>query len=358
VQAVTGLSGYFRFRTVDHVLYGPGSVERWRELPSVTGRRAILVTTSSIARSPLFAHVTTVFAPIIAATFKGSRQHAPVSAVQELAEHIAESGADLVLSLGGGSVIDSAKAAIDARAGISGEYLRHIAVPTTLSAAEFAASYGMTDDQTRRKRRGSDARLFPAGVILDANVTVNTPNWLWLGSGLRSVDHAVESVLAPDHNPVADALALEALRVLFRFLPSSVPAGQRIDDRQSCQIGAWLSWAANSTITAGTSHRLGRLIGPIYSIPHGFTSAVLLPHVLEALPPEAESRQALIVMAAGQGLRPEDQVASPEAAECVRALVRKLRLPTRLRDVGVPRRDIPGLAGESATDLRILEAAW
>jgi len=356
-ESGTAPEGTYQGRVVELVLYGPGSAGRWREIPALQESRALLATTRSVARSPVFGDLAALFSPILRATFKDTRQHAPVSAVEQLAERIRESGADVVISLGGGSVIDTAKAAIDLEAGRTGVYLPHVAVPTTLSAAEFAQSYGMTDDQTRRKRRGSNLNLLPHAVILDSRLTVHTPDWLWSGSGLRALDHAVETIYAPDGNPVADALGLEAVSRLFRYLPASVHTDGTIHARQHCQIAAWLSFAANSTITLGPSHRLGRLIGPIYSVPHGFTSAILLPHVMDAVMPGIAPRQDLIVRAAAAG----DEASTPasgDAASLVRDLVRRLALPTRLRDVGVPRDELPELAGDNAMDLRVLEAAW
>jgi alcohol dehydrogenase len=343
---------------VDRVLYGPGSVEHWVEIPNLPGTRALLVTTGSVARTTLFSRLTALLAPILVATFRETQQHAPESVVQRLAETIVESGADTVVSFGGGSVIDAAKAAIDELARESRSYRAHVAIPTTLSAAEFAASYGITDDETRRKRRGSHPGLLPRAVILDAELTIHTPDWLWHGSGLRAVDHAMESVYSPEHNPVADALALDAICLLFRHLLESTPAGERLESRQHCQVGAWLSWTANESVSAGTSHRLGRLIGPLYAVPHGFTSAILLPHVLEAALPTTEKRQTLIAEAARQGLGRSRAVTAADAAEMVRELVHMLGLPSRLRDVGLEKTDLQGLAAGSDADLRILEAAW
>jgi alcohol dehydrogenase len=348
----------YQSRPVEQVLYGPGSVERWQRIAVLNGARATLVTTPSVARSPLFARLTTLFAPVLTATFKESRQHAPISAVRHLAEHLLESRANVVISVGGGSVIDTVKAAIDAHAHPSGMYLPHVALPTTLSAAEFAPGYGMTDDDTRRKHRGSDPALIPRAVILDAELTMHTPRWLWLGSGLRALDHAVETVYAPDHNPVADALALEAIRILFRALPASVPAEERVEERQQCQYAAWLSFQHAGSVSLGTSHRLGRVIGPMYSVPHGFTSSILLPHVMDAVLKQSRERQALIARAALDGLGEPGAAGAERAAELVRALVRRLELPVRLRDVGVPRGDLGSLAGDSQDDRHILEAAW
>jgi alcohol dehydrogenase len=276
---------------VEQVLFGPGSVERWREIPVLQGARATLVTTPSVARSPILGMLTTLLAPVVAATFKETRQHAPISAVRRLAEHIAECRVSVVISVGGGSVIDTVKAAIDAHAHPGGRFLPHVAISTTLSAAEFAPGYGMTDDETRRKLRGSDPALLPRAVILDAELTMQTPRWLWLGSGIRALDHAVETVYAPDHNPVAGALALEAIRRLFRYLPASVPAEEHVAERQQCQNAAWLSFMHANSVSLGSSHRLGRVIGPMYSVPHGFTSSILLPHVMDAVLEQTRDRQ-------------------------------------------------------------------
>jgi alcohol dehydrogenase len=354
-------TGQYLYPSTDKVLFGPGSVDRLAdELDRVEARRVLLVTTQSIASGPAVYHrVQEIMGERLAATFSGARQHAPSGTVVALVGEIERQHPDLLVSLGGGSVIDTTKAAALAYARDAGSFLTHLSIPTTLSASEFSGLFGVTDEQTRVKAGSNNPFVMPSVAILDAAMTEETPDWLWLGSGVRAIDHAVETVYAPDHQPATDAPALEAIRLLFHYLPRSVEQDGRQDARQQCQIAAWLSFFGVGNITLGLSHVLGREIGPRYDVPHGFASAVLLPHVMTYLLPETVERQALIARAIGVEThdRAESEIAQ-EAPGSVSDLVGKLGLPQRLRDLGVAEGDLTDLAHGRRDVLEILQAAW
>jgi alcohol dehydrogenase len=352
-------SGEYAFLPVDKILFGPGSVRQLpEEVKRLDAHRVLLVTTGSVARSSLLEQVQNLLGNTLAGTFSGVHQHAPSETVVALVNEAERLRADLLVSLGGGSTIDTTKAAILALARDIGTFLPHIALPTTLSASEFSPLFGVTDEQTRVKAGASNPFVTPRVAILDVNLTDYTPDWLWLGTGVRALDHAVETVYAPDHQPATDAPALEAIRLLFTYLPASRGDASK-NARQHCQIAAWLSFFGVANITLGLSHALGRQIGPRYDVPHGYTSAVLLPKVMEYLLPATGARQALVAEAAGvevHGLAESE--AARQAPEAVFELVRRLGLPQRLHDLGVPEEDLPSLAGGRDDVLQVLRAAW
>lgn len=352
-------SGEYVFSAIEKVSFGPGSVEQLPdELDRLMVKRALLVTTGSVVATPLAERVAGLVGDRLAGRFSDVHQHTPAGDVVALARAAESIRADLLLSLGGGSVIDAVKAAILALARDTGNFLPHIALPTTLSAAEFSDFFGVTEEETRVKSGAKNPLIQPQYVILDADLTAHTPEWLWLGSGIRALDHAVETVYAPNHQPATDATALEAIRLLFRYLPPSRDQSAS-DARQHCQIAAWLSFFGIANITLGLSHALGREIGPRYNVPHGYTSAVLLPKVMSYLLPETLDRQALVARAAGVdtgGMSEGD--AALEAPEAVGNLVRTLGLPQRLRDLSVPQADLPALAGKREAVLHVLQEAW
>ncbi|HLJ67142.1 MAG TPA: iron-containing alcohol dehydrogenase [Chloroflexota bacterium] len=345
--------GQYVFTEMDLVAFGPGSAERLRtEVERLNAERALLVTTGSLAAgSGAIDRVRRLLGDRLAGEFAGVRQHAPASGVVSLVTEARRLEADLFVSLGGGSVIDTAKAATLALARDTGTFLQHVALPTTLSASEFSPLFGVTDDETRIKTGGSSPFVVPQVVILDAELVRETPDWLWLASGVRALDHAVETIYAADHQPVTDATSAEAIRLLFEHLPESVGEGDLVAARHQCQMAAWLSFFGVSNITLGLSHVLGRELGSRYGIAHGHTSAILLPAVMASLLPETAERQELIARAAGRSQ-------AAEAGPAVYELVRALGLPQRLRDVGVPRDDLAGLAAGRGRVLRILEATW
>ena len=248
-------------------------------------------------------------------------------------------------------MIDTAKASALALARDTGTFPQHVALSTTLSASEFSPLFGVTDEATKVKAGGNSPFVVPQVAILDAELAEETPDWLWLASGVRALDHAVETVYAPNHQPATDAAALEAIRLLFDYLPRSVGSERSLAHRQQCQIAAWLSFIGVNNITLGLSHILGREIGPRYDIPHGYTSAILLPHVMTFLLPGTAAQQSRIAEAM-------NAAAAAEASNAVSSFVRGLGLPQRLRDVGVPEDDLPGLANGRDDVLQILQSAW
>lgn len=353
-------AGEYVFSPLDKVLFGPGSVEGLAaEVDALGAARALLVTGSTIAsHTHIVERIRSILGKRLVEVFTAARQYTPASAVVQLVAAAGQSHADVLISVGGGSVIDATKAAILAAARDTGTFLPHVSVPTTLSAAEVSPFFGVTDDETRVKKSTTNLFVTPRVVVLDAGMTTHTPEWLWSSSGIRSLDHAVETIYAPNHQPATDATALEAIRLLRKHLPGSADV-DRLAARQQCQIAAWLSFFGVQNITLGLSHALGRELGPRYGIPYGYTSAILLPHVMSHLLPVTAPRQALVAEALGIQIegRSVPEVAL-EAAPAITALVGRLDLPQRLRDVDVPEADLPVLAAGRDEVLSILRRAW
>jgi maleylacetate reductase len=251
-------SGTFTYTNPRVVHWGPGCVaERLEdELRRLGARRVFLITTRSVAANPALADA---LQGRLGERFVGRYaeigEHAPARSVAAAAAAAREARPDLLLSLGGGSPIDAAKVVAfslatgldlaepgaPARArGLSlagREVLPHVAIPTTLSAAEFSGQAGITAEGSREKTGLGAPELLPAAVFLDAGLTVHTPLSLWLSSGIRAVDHAIETVLAPGSHPFSDALALEGLRRLRAGLLATRAAPADLGARPESQIG-------------------------------------------------------------------------------------------------------------------------
>ena len=211
-----------------------------------------------------------------------------------------EHQADGLVSFGGGSPIDTAKLAVHAGLA-SGDGVPHIAIPTTLSAGEFTSVAGITDDVTRTKRAVHDARLAPRTVIADPAVTLATPAWLWAASGVRALDHAVESLYSNRHHPISDATAAKGLSLLLEHLPPSIAADgpDVLDHRARCQLAAWMSVFGMTNAGFGLSHALGHQIGPRWNVAHGITSCITLPHAMRFMARLAPERFAPVAAACG-----------------------------------------------------------
>lgn len=331
------------------VLQGPGALRELRaEVDRAKMGKIVLVTSATLAASSSLVRATEeLLEGRHQATFAGIREHTPENAVNQLADLLGQTAADGVVSLGGGSVIDGCKAAIHLR---GPDQIKHLAIPTTLSGAEFTASAGVTDDSTHRKRGVIDPSAAPQRVVLDPQVTLPTPPRLWLSTGIRALDHAVETVWAPERDPLTQMLALEAIRRLRLSLPACLREPDDVAMREQAQIAAW--WAALGLAgnTMGPSHHLGRVLGATFGIGHGITSCVFLPATIEHM---AGSDPSLVA--------PLQEVFGVDSTELVgsacRTFIESLDLPTSLGEAGLAHRDLPRFVEMVPEDWRAIVAA-
>jgi len=288
-----------------------------------------------------------------AATWAGIAPHAPRSNVLAAASAARDCNADLIVTVGGGSVVDSGKIiplliANNARSTddfdplrlgfappgggappkIIPPTIRTICIPTTLSGGEFNPLSGSTDDASRKKQGYEHPLMAPVSIILDPALTRHTPMWLWLSTGVRGVDHAVEALASPRANPFTDAMAASALRLLKSGLTRVKADPNDVDARLDCQFGAW---QAMIPIIGGTpmgaSHAIGHVLGGACEVPHGYTSCVMAP-VVQAWNAEAGvGRQEVIAAAL-------DAPGAP-VGQTLDTLIRGLGMPRSLREVGV-----------------------
>jgi maleylacetate reductase len=357
----------YTYLPIERVHFGSGSIRNLRdELVRIDSQRPFLVTGQSIAkRTDLIARVERTAGRKLAGVFSEIKQHAPMSGITRATKAVKEAKADSLISLGGGSPIDSTKIIVKE---ISRDFqlprIPHIAIPTTLSAAEFSHLAGMTDEKLNRKTGFRDLRMVPQLVFLDPELTIPTPSWLWASSGIRSLDHAVEAVYSPNHQLYVDTLALEAIRLLFQHLKISAQDPANLEARLNCQLGAWMSFAGVVSVGTGLSHAIGRVIGATWNIPHGITSCLTLSEVMRMEAKRNPKRLALIAEAEGKNIdRIPVEEAALQAADGVSELVQRLGLSKRLRDYGIRKDDLPRIARdvsglESADALQILSRIW
>ena len=320
--------------------------------------RVVLVTTRSLARGALVAAARDAIGDRLAGIFATMHAHSPIEDVLALAALLREQEADLVVALGGGSVIDGSKvaclavwrgiaeagsliAAAASRGAAPGAWdgsapaPRIVAIPTTLSAAEFAPHAGYTDFAPGTKYRALDPWMVPRAVILDPAATLETPAALFLSSGIRALDHAAERWCALEPQPFSDAVSRQAMVMLAENLPRVHRHPGDLAARGACQQAAWLSvmggWAG---VAVGASHGLGYILGAARGVPHGITSCLMLPAVMRWNAPVNEHRQRDLAHILG----------NEDAGPAIEAFVRRLGLPTRLSELGIAEAEIPGLA--------------
>lgn len=388
------LAGVFLVPALERVVFGrPAAATVVAQADHHRAARVFVVSTRSLAGltgGPL-QRIVAALGPRHAGTFAEVRAHSPREDVIAAAAAARAARADLLVAVGGGSVIDASKAVqmclwlgLDTpeamepyRSGAPAELARRIeppadpirmvAVSTTLSASEFTASAGVTDSRTHAKQMFTHRLLVPREVVLDPAATLDTPAWLLHATGIRAVDHAVESYCSPMANPATEPLSLQGLRLLHRSLPRICARPGDLRARLDAQFGMWQAiTAAAAGAGSGASHGIGYVLGAGFGVPHGHTSCVMLPAVLTWNAAVNGERQRALSEAMGAPDRP--------AAELVAELVAALGQPGSLRAVGLRREDLDVVAEralsyppvrmnprpiDTAAQVReILELAW
>ncbi|WP_417319597.1 iron-containing alcohol dehydrogenase [Erythrobacter aureus] len=304
-----------------------------------------------------------------AGTFSGIAPHAPRADVLAATNAARDAGADLIVSIGGGSATDAAKivsllAKHEVRTVEDFEPLRTyvseegevinpitvgpdipvICVPTTLSGGEFNALSGCTDEGTQHKQAYEHRDMAPVMVVLDPAITVHTPAWLWLSTGVRSVDHAIETLSSDKSNDFADGLAESALKLLVEGLPRVKADPNDLEARLKCQIGAWQSMISIiGGVPMGASHAIGHILGGTCDVPHGHCSCVMAPYVLQWNAEYDDSRQHRTLAILGN--------TQPTAAQALDAFIRGLGMPRTLGEVGVDQAQFRQIAEYTLLDI-------
>jgi alcohol dehydrogenase len=337
---VQGPVGEFIMSRMERAIYGPGKItELGADLERRGLSRALVVTT--LVGFPVLDKVTAALGTRCAGVFGGIVQHVPRGTVNALEAEIERVNADCLVSFGGGSPIDSCKVAIFGMLGK--RELVHIAVPTTLSAAEYTYAGGVTDESTRVKGGVYDPRVGPRTVIADPLLCVDTPDWLWVTTGMRALDHAIECAYAIRHQPISDALASKSIQLLVEHLPASIRAkgDESVAHRGHCLMASWFSIFGAMNTRFGLSHLLGHQIGPRWNVPHGVTSCITLPHAMRFMATLAADRFGPIAEGFGIPFDPDDP--KPAAFACaVRTaeFIAQFDVPRTLQAAGVPREEI------------------
>jgi alcohol dehydrogenase class IV len=360
----------FDYSALDSVRAG-SSVNQ--ALPELIKQRQVssilIVASASLAKQ--CEHFSELTAAILASdqtlrveVFCGIRAHTPRQDVLEGLALAREIEADLLVSIGGGSVIDACKViqlAMDQKVRTSAELLeyaqssrgrgskagqnsyfakpsaiRQIAVPTTLSGAEFSNNAGVLDIEHSVKEGYKAPQLCPSAIIYDPDLALLTPQWLWFSTAIRSLDHAVEGYCSKDCHPYVGGQFLAGITLLASSLPDAYANQVNTAARLSNQTGVWLACCGLGTISHGASHGIGYILGSLCGIPHGITSCLMLPAVLEWNAVINGDRQADIAIAMGN--------ADVSAHVAVKKLIGRLGLPTSLQAAGVTQNQLQTIA--------------
>lgn len=364
----------FSFATAAHLICEPGAVRRLVPLCQAWGAPAVvLVTDAGIARQDFFEDVRRAFAKAGVAlhVFDGVAAGAPATVIDSATQFARGVRASLVIGFGGGSSLDVAKlvaqlAHPDCRQTLSdlygidkaaGQRLPLIQVPTTAGSGSEVTPIAVVTTQHATRVAVVSARLLPDLALLDAELTLQLPAPVTAACGMLAMGHAVEAYTgARRKNPLSDMLAREALSLLGANLDEAVHNGGNREARQAMLLGACLAGQAYANAPLAAVHALAYPLGGHCQVPHGVSTAVLLPHVLgfnaSVAAPLYEELAPLLL---GERLRSGDATDHTEQFIIELAdLSERSGLPTRLREVGVEQELLPRLAGDAMLHERLL----
>lgn len=345
----------FNFPAVERLVYGKPAAQALKsEVERINARRVFLIVSGTMNRTTdEVDRLRVALGNRYAGTYDSVPPFNPRSAVLEAARAARGAGADSIVTFGGGSVTEAGKVVrlalehnifelddfdryrivinadgTNATPQFEGPRMPQIAIPTTLSAGELTTGGGATDERVQRKFSHANPRMIPKVVIFDPAPSVHTPLWVWLSTGVRALDHAIEGLCSPLSNPASDGIYRQALRLLRQSLLRTKHNPLDLDARLDSFYGIWLAISGrHGGVEMGASHAIGHVLGGSCGVPHGYTSCVMLPHVLRFNRAASAERQRLVADALGHP--------SEDASEVVGNLITELGMPRHLADVGV-----------------------
>lgn len=321
------------------VLFGPG---RRRiiaaEVEQLGAQRVFLI--ADQAASWVGDEVATLLGGRVAQRWGEAIQHVPEELAARARGAVTDVGADLVVSIGGGSATGLAKA-IAASHG-----LRIVAIPTTYAGSEQTTIYGVTGN--RHKEVGKNPAVLPVTVIYDAELTVGLPAAVTGPSAFNALAHSVEALYAPGHNPVTTALALEAVRAIHRSLPVVMATPGDVDARGELLYGAYLSGMALGATAAAFHHKICHVLGGAFNLVHADAHSVVLPHAIAFNAPVLPGEMTRLAEALG--------VPGGDPAAALWDLAVASRVPTSLAALGLGRDDLAEAARRAAIEVANLPA--
>jgi alcohol dehydrogenase len=348
------------------VVFGDGVISELAiECKRLGVERAVIVTDAFLReKTEVVARAEKALGGRLAGVFEGVIPDTGVEVIDAGAAFARAQGADGLISVGGGSAIDTAKgmAIVLTEGGsirdhqgsmrLQRRQTPHLAVPTTAGTGSEVTSYIVVKDQARHeKMHFMEERVIPDAALLDPSVTLGLPPRLTAATGADALTHAIEAYTALNSNPITDAQALGAIRLIGESLARAVAHGDDKAARGQMLIAANLAGMAFNAAGVGLVHAMAHVIGARHNVHHGTANAICLPHVMRWNNDELSARYREVALALGVDVRGlGDEAAGLAAASRVAKLLAEVGLPSHLREVGVPESDLAACAEGSLSD--------
>jgi lactaldehyde reductase len=273
---------------------------------------------------------------------------------------------DVIIAIGGGSVIDTAKAisiivnnpefedvlSLEGVAGTRHKAFPLIAFATTAgTAAEVTINYVITDENSHRKLVCVDPNDIPLIAFNDAEMMTSMPKGLTAATGLDALTHAIEGYITPGANPLSELLCLSSIRFIVENLEKAVEDGSNLPAREGMALGSYTAGMAFSNVGLGIVHSMAHPLGGRFDIAHGVANALLLPYVMEYNKVAAKAKYAKIAQAMGVDItRLNPDEAADAAIKAVRKLSKAVNIPQKLSEIGIKEESLQQLAEDAFID--------
>ena len=359
-----------RFILNETSYFGPGARKVLPEVIQRLGKKkALVVTDKGLIQFGVAKMVTDVLdeAGVAYDVFSEVKPNPTVKNVQDGVAAFKASGADLLVAIGGGSAMDTAKGigivvanpefadvvSLEGCAPTKNKSVPMVALPTTAgTAAETTINYVIIDEEKKKKMVCVDPNDIPAVAVIDAELMYSLHRSLTAATGMDALTHAIEGYITKGAWEMSDMFEIEAIRMISRYLPVAVDEPQNPEGRNGMAVAQYIAGMAFSNVGLGLVHGMAHPMGSLFDVPHGVANALLLPTVMEYNMPECIDKYPRIAEAMGvdiKGMTP--QKASQAAVDAVRALAIRVGIPQHLSDLGIKESDIPALAEQAIADV-------
>ena len=351
---------YYAIQLPKRVVFGSGIADKiGGEAKLLGGKRALIVTDETMEKKGLCDKVEKPLREVLEEVDIFDKvESEPTLATADEVVRASKNNYDLVVGIGGGSVLDMAKVASAAAANpeqeasaflgankIKNPSVPKILIPTTAGTGSEATPFALVIAEGKKKAIASSYNLADV-VFIDATFTATMPPRVTAFTGMDALSHAIEAFLSLGANPLTDSFALEAMRKISNNLEEAFSHGDNLNARMEMSLAAMLAGIAfgNAGVIAG--HAIAHAFGARYKVPHGVSAALTLPYIMEynASAPAVGARMKEIATAlVGERIESAEESAS-EAIARVRSMIERLELPARLSELNVPKEDLPELA--------------
>lgn len=359
-----------RFILNETSFFGPGARQVLpQEISRLGLTKAFVATDKDLLKFGVADKVLTVLdaAGIPYEIFSEIKPNPTVANVKAGVAAFAQSGADFIIAIGGGSSMDTAKAvgiitnnpefsdvvSLEGVANTKKKSVPIIALPTTAgTAAEVTINYVITDETNAKKMVCVDPNDIPVMAIVDAELMYTLPRSLTAATGMDALTHAIEGLITKGAWEMSDMFELKAIEMISRHLETAVNEPQNVEARNGMAVAQYIAGMAFSNVGLGVVHGMAHPMGAIFDIPHGVANALLLPTIMEFNMPAAIDKYVQIAKAMNVYSKDmTNEEAAQAAVDAVRDLAIRVGIPQHLTELGITSEDIDRLATAAAADV-------